>query len=96
MIRTTIALLLLSLAPVAQATDIMVDEATPARAVSLTKENEIFITSKVYTMAECRQALEENAEDFKERAKTIFCVPADMGTDGVVSGALPVIDLRDQ
>ncbi|QIG75575.1 hypothetical protein EVC20_004 [Rhizobium phage RHph_Y2_17_1] len=91
--RIALALLFLTAAPAAWATDIEVTADTPARAVSITKENEVFITSKVYTMAECKQALEENAEDFKAQANTILCVPADMSTDGVVVGELPLIDL---
>jgi hypothetical protein len=90
----TATLLILAAVSSAQATDIKVTDDTPARAVSITKANEVFITSKVYTMAECKQALEENAEDFKAQAKAILCVPADMATDGVVTGALPLIDLQ--
>ncbi|MBX4911494.1 hypothetical protein HJA82_29710 [Rhizobium bangladeshense] len=91
-IRIALALLGLSMAA-AHAADIQVTDDTPARAVSITKAGEVFITSKVYTMVECKQALEENADDFKARANTILCVPADMSTDGVVVGELPLIDL---
>ncbi|MBX4920000.1 hypothetical protein HJA76_09795 [Rhizobium bangladeshense] len=88
-----IAFLFLMLAPAAQAATIVVTDDTPARAISITNDGHVVVTAFIYTMAQCKQALEENAEEFKAHSNAILCVPADMSAEGSVRGDLPLIDL---
>lgn len=89
------AALSLAMAPAAHAVEIT--DSTPARAISIQKDEgakrRVLFSPQIVTMAECKAGIKEDAETLKEGVSIAICVPADMSSEGEIEGIAPIFDL---
>lgn len=85
-----ITLLLLSTAATAGAETISI--ATPARAITILKdesaERRILISPQIVRMDECEAGIRDAVDEMKDDVLVAVCVPADM--TGTISGTAPI------